>query len=194
MRGHAVRDGYPVVPRADRRARPSGESAIPPPAPGSEGSGRARSRRNAPRFAAATWRRYWDAIGQRRVSHESPHLARGPPPCDQGCAGAHGGLHPSGREQVAGCGRFVEGRASRHLVHAFPLRHLAEPLTYPLAGSTVHDPGDPPAGVRVEVAWKRCGSWAVRRDSWALGGSGSASSPRSPADGSRSEHPLLRQR
>ena len=55
-----------------------------------------------------------------------------------------GGLHPSGREQVIPVWLWLlERLASRHTVHAFTLRHLAEPVTYSLAGATVHDLGRP---------------------------------------------------
>ena len=55
-----------------------------------------------------------------------------------------GGLHPSGREQVAPFWLWlIERLAREHDVHAFALRHLPEPSTYPLAGAAVHDLGRP---------------------------------------------------
>src|SRR6478672_10889644 len=55
-----------------------------------------------------------------------------------------GGLHPSGREQIIPAWLWlVERLASHHEVHAFTLRHLPQPMTYQLAGATVHDLGRP---------------------------------------------------
>jgi glycosyltransferase involved in cell wall biosynthesis len=57
---------------------------------------------------------------------------------------AAGGLHPSGREEIIpALLALVERLARRHDVHAFVLRHLPSPRTYPLAGATVHDLGSP---------------------------------------------------
>jgi glycosyltransferase involved in cell wall biosynthesis len=71
-----------------------------------------------------------------------------------------GGLHPSGREQVipALLG-LLERLARRHEVHAFTLRHLAEPATYTLRGMTVHDLGRPGAGKR----FQRWNEWRALR-------------------------------
>jgi glycosyltransferase involved in cell wall biosynthesis len=55
-----------------------------------------------------------------------------------------GGLHPSGREQVA----------TTHEVHAFVLRHLPEPSTYTLLGFHVHDLGRPSAPLGLS-RWKQ---------------------------------------
>lgn len=64
-----------------------------------------------------------------------------------------GGLHPSGREQVVPAWLWlIERLAADHEVHAFALRHLTEPATYPLAGATIHDLGRPQ------------GSWAQWRE------------------------------
>lgn len=55
-----------------------------------------------------------------------------------------GGLHPSGREQVVPVFVWLIERLSHvHEVHAFVLRHLEDPATYPLAGATIHDLGRP---------------------------------------------------
>lgn len=55
-----------------------------------------------------------------------------------------GGLHPSGREQVIPVWLWLlERLALRHQVHAFTLRHLPAPASYPLAGAMVHDLGRP---------------------------------------------------
>jgi glycosyltransferase involved in cell wall biosynthesis len=55
-----------------------------------------------------------------------------------------GGLHPSGREQVMPAWLWlIERLAREHEVHAYALRHLSEPATYPLVGATVHDLGSP---------------------------------------------------
>lgn len=55
-----------------------------------------------------------------------------------------GGLHPSGSAQVVPALLWlIERLAGDHEVHAFALRHLAEPATYPLAGATIHDLGRP---------------------------------------------------
>lgn len=62
---------------------------------------------------------------------------------------ATGGLHPSGREEIIpALLALVERLARRHDVHAFVLRHLRSPRTYPLAGATVHDLGSPRGLVR----------------------------------------------
>jgi glycosyltransferase involved in cell wall biosynthesis len=55
-----------------------------------------------------------------------------------------GGLHPSGREQVVPAWLWLIRRFSAaHEVHAFTLRHLAEPTEYELLGATIHDLGRP---------------------------------------------------
>lgn len=55
-----------------------------------------------------------------------------------------GGLHPSGREQVIPLWLWlIERLARRHGVHAFTVRHLPVPTSYPLCGATVHDLGRP---------------------------------------------------
>ena len=55
-----------------------------------------------------------------------------------------GGLHPSGHEQVIPVWLWlIEQLARRHEVHAFTLRHLPAPASYPLAGAMVHDLGRP---------------------------------------------------
>ena len=57
-----------------------------------------------------------------------------------------GGLHPSGREQVVPSWLALFSRlATRHDIHAFALKHLAEAQTYELLGFTVHDLGRPSA-------------------------------------------------
>jgi glycosyltransferase involved in cell wall biosynthesis len=57
-----------------------------------------------------------------------------------------GGLHASGREQVVPSWLALFSRlARRHDVHAFALRHLPAPQSYPLHGYTVHDLGRPSA-------------------------------------------------
>jgi glycosyltransferase involved in cell wall biosynthesis len=57
-----------------------------------------------------------------------------------------GGLHPSGREQVVpSLLALFERLAPTHEVHAFALRHLPTPQTYPLLGFAVHDLGRPSA-------------------------------------------------
>lgn len=55
-----------------------------------------------------------------------------------------GGLHPSGRREIVPTFLLLVDRlARRHAVHAFVLRHLPDPVSYSLAGSTVHDLGRP---------------------------------------------------
>jgi len=55
-----------------------------------------------------------------------------------------GGLHPSGVEQVIPAWLWLIKRLSvDNEVHAFALRHLPKPATYPLAGATIHDLGRP---------------------------------------------------
>jgi len=57
-----------------------------------------------------------------------------------------GGLHPSGLDQVVPAWLALFERLARsHEIHAFALRHLSEPQTYPLRGFTVHDLGRPSA-------------------------------------------------
>lgn len=57
-----------------------------------------------------------------------------------------GGLHASGREQVVPSWLALFSRlAKRHDFHAFALRHLPAPQSYPLQGYTVHDLGRPSA-------------------------------------------------
>jgi glycosyltransferase involved in cell wall biosynthesis len=61
-----------------------------------------------------------------------------------------GGLHPSGdREVVPSWLALFASLANSHEIHAFVLKHLAEPTTYQLRGITVHDLGRPslPAGL-----------------------------------------------
>ena len=77
-----------------------------------------------------------------------------------------GGLHPSGREQVVPAWLWLlERLAMAHEVHAFALRHLAEPATYSLAGATVHDLGRP-KGIwaqwsELQRALRSCGRFDV---------------------------------
>ena len=55
-----------------------------------------------------------------------------------------GGLHPSGtREIVPSLLVLVDRLARRDVVHAFALRHLPDPVSYSLAGATIHDLGRP---------------------------------------------------
>ena len=55
-----------------------------------------------------------------------------------------GGLHPSGdREVVPSWLALFERLAMSHEIHAFVLKHLPEPATYPLRGFMVHDLGRP---------------------------------------------------
>ena len=55
-----------------------------------------------------------------------------------------GGLHPSGTEEVIpALLALVERLARWHQVHAFSVRHLPTPASYPLSGATVHDLGRP---------------------------------------------------
>lgn len=57
-----------------------------------------------------------------------------------------GGLHPSGEEQVVPSWlALFERLAKSHEIHAFALKHLPEPQSYPLRGFTVHDLGRPSA-------------------------------------------------
>jgi len=57
-----------------------------------------------------------------------------------------GGLHPSGQEQVVPSWlALFERLAKSHDIHAFALKHLAEPKSYLLRGFTVHDLGRPSA-------------------------------------------------
>lgn len=57
-----------------------------------------------------------------------------------------GGLHPSGtKEVVPSWLALFERLAKSHEIHAFALRHLAEPVTYRLRGFSVHDLGRPSA-------------------------------------------------
>jgi glycosyltransferase involved in cell wall biosynthesis len=57
-----------------------------------------------------------------------------------------GGLHASGRDQVVPSWLALFSRlAKRHDFHAFALRHLPTPQSYPLHGYTVHDLGRPSA-------------------------------------------------
>ena len=57
-----------------------------------------------------------------------------------------GGLHPSGVEQVVPSWlELFERLAKSHEIHAFALKHLAQPQTYRLRGFTVHDLGRPSA-------------------------------------------------
>ncbi len=57
-----------------------------------------------------------------------------------------GGLHPSGTEQVVPSWLAMFERLARsHDIHAFVLRHLAEPQSYSLRGFAVHDLGRPTA-------------------------------------------------
>jgi glycosyltransferase involved in cell wall biosynthesis len=57
-----------------------------------------------------------------------------------------GGLHPSGNEQVVPSWlALFERLAKNHELHAFALKHLPAPNTYPLRGVTVHDLGRPSA-------------------------------------------------
>jgi glycosyltransferase involved in cell wall biosynthesis len=67
-----------------------------------------------------------------------------------------GGLHPSGREQVVPSWlSLIERLARRHEVHAFALNHLTEAVTYPLAGATVHDLGQPGGMIAQQRALRR---------------------------------------
>jgi len=78
-----------------------------------------------------------------------------------------GGLHPSGREQVVPSLLALFARLARHHeVHAFALRHLAQPQTYDLGGFTVHDLGRPtaPLGLR-----RRAQGRALRQAMTAVG-------------------------
>jgi len=55
-----------------------------------------------------------------------------------------GGLHPSGRDQIVPSWlALFERLAQSHDIHAFALKHLAQPQTYSLSGFTVHDLGRP---------------------------------------------------
>ena len=55
-----------------------------------------------------------------------------------------GGLHPSGtREVIPLLLEIIERLAGQHEVHAFALRHLPAPMSYPLAGAMVLDLGRP---------------------------------------------------
>jgi glycosyltransferase involved in cell wall biosynthesis len=55
-----------------------------------------------------------------------------------------GGLHPSGTEEVIPLLLTLIERLSQwHEVHAFSVRHLPTPRSYPLSGATVHDLGRP---------------------------------------------------
>ena len=57
-----------------------------------------------------------------------------------------GGLHPSGQEQVVPSWlALFERLAQSHEIHAFALKHLAQPQTYSLRGFAVHDLGRPSA-------------------------------------------------
>src|SRR5262245_33332719 len=57
-----------------------------------------------------------------------------------------GGLHPSGQYQVVPSWlALFELLAKSHDVHAFALKHLEQPQSYPLRGFTVHDLGRPSA-------------------------------------------------
>ena len=57
-----------------------------------------------------------------------------------------GGLHPSGRDQVVPSWlALFERLAHSHDIHAFALKHLAQPQSYSLRGFTVHDLGRPSA-------------------------------------------------
>ena len=57
-----------------------------------------------------------------------------------------GGLHPSGQEQVVPSWlALFERLAPSHEIHAFALKHLDNPQSYPLRGFMVHDLGRPSA-------------------------------------------------
>ncbi len=71
-----------------------------------------------------------------------------------------GGLHPSGREQVVpSLLALFERLARTHEVHAFALRHLPTPQSYPLLGFTVHDLGRPSAPLGLK---RRVQTYALR--------------------------------
>jgi len=56
------------------------------------------------------------------------------------------GLHPSGTfEVVPSWLALFELLSKSHDVHAFALKHLEQPQSYPLRGFTVHDLGRPSA-------------------------------------------------
>ena len=126
----------------------------------------------------------WDAIGRQY----SERVSRSPGTADRRHAMKialvlTGGLHPSGREQVIPVWLWLlERLASRHIVHAFTLRHLAEPVTYPLAGATVHDLGRPTGRW---AQWQSLRQSLVRHGPFdVIHGTGRirlVSSPRSPA-------------
>jgi glycosyltransferase involved in cell wall biosynthesis len=83
-----------------------------------------------------------------------------------------GGLHPSGREQVIPAWLWLIERLARtHDVHAFTVRHLPAPETYPLAGAVVHDLGRPPGGWAqwraLRQALERTGPFDVVHGYWA---------------------------
>lgn len=72
-----------------------------------------------------------------------------------------GGLHPSGRQEVIPAWlALLERLAARHEVHAFTLRHLSQPSTYPLRGFTVHDLGRPTGRAQ---QWRRLQQEIVRK-------------------------------
>ena len=57
-----------------------------------------------------------------------------------------GGLHASGEEQIVPSWlALFERLAKSHEIHAFALKHLPAPQSYPLRGFTVHDLGRPSA-------------------------------------------------
>ena len=57
-----------------------------------------------------------------------------------------GGLHPSGERQVVPSWlALFERLAKSHELHAFALKHLPQPQSYPLRGFMVHDLGRPSA-------------------------------------------------
>jgi glycosyltransferase involved in cell wall biosynthesis len=67
-----------------------------------------------------------------------------------------GGMHPSGRGEVIPALLWLAERlAAAHDLHAFVLRHLAQPRSYQLCGATVHDLGRPEGRLRQWRALRR---------------------------------------